>query len=185
MRRMHPDIVRSGCVPSGEVMAKRQAGIALMLSVLLLFILATIALSSIETTMKDAEVVGAKKTSEASLQMAEAGVADALDFLYNSYDPINTPEIGETIDMVSYGGFGGSFDPQGSYEVEGGSYGLAGGTDMTMASLGEPCLTADPAHHYGVWDIQVQGVSAGNRSVSTIHFSALICQCTDATGGCE
>jgi hypothetical protein len=162
--------------------SSREGGVAMILTILMLFLLATLATSAIDTTMKDAQIVGAKKSSEASLQMAEAGVADALDFLYNTYNPVNVPEIGDNIDMTSYGGFGGTFASQGSYSSDTGAYGLESGSDISMVGLGEGCMTADPSHHYGVWNIQVQGSIGGGRSQSTIHVGALVCQCTDIRG---
>jgi hypothetical protein len=164
------------------ISARREGGVALILTILMLFLLATLATSAIETTMRDAQIVGAKKSSEASLQMAEAGVADALDFLYNTYNPVNVPEIGDDIDMSTYGGFGGSFAALGSYSTDTGAYGLETGSNITMVGLGESCMTADPAHHYGVWNIQIQGSVGGGRSRSTIHVGALVCQCTDILG---
>ena len=168
--------------------AKRQSGVALMLAMVLLFVLALLALSSMETMMRNAQVIGAKKSSEMSLQMADAAVAQALDFLFNAYDPIDTPEIGDTIvlapyastEYVSDGEFKGGFDPQGSYETAGGTYRLA--TSISLVAMAEPCLTLVPSHHYGVWDIQVEGVSPSGKSVSSVHVSALVCQCTDPLG---
>jgi hypothetical protein len=162
--------------------ATRESGVALILTILMLFLLATLAVSALDTTMKDAQIVGAKKSSEASLQMAEAGVADALDFLYNSYNPVNLPEVGETIDVSLYGGFGGSFAALGSHSTDVGTFGLASGTNISMIGLGEGCMTADPSHHYGVWDIEIEGGVGGGRSQSTIHIGALMCQCTDILG---
>ncbi len=159
---------------------RREEGIALMLAMLLLFVLATLALSSMDMAMQDSQMVGSKKSSEASLQMAEAGVADALDFLYNRYDPIDVPEVGTEIIVSQHGGFGGTFAKQGSFEQADGEYGLVG--NIKMVGLGEPCMTADPAHHYGVWDIEVEGISGGGRSESAVHFAALMCQCTDIRG---
>ncbi len=180
--------------PKGELQrmrgdAKRQSGVALMLSVFLLLVLAMLALSSLETMMRNAQVIGGKTSSEVSLQMADAAVAQALDFLFNAYDPVDTPEIGDKITLAAYstteyvsdGEFKGGFDPQGSYESEGGTYRLA--TSIELVAMGEPCLTLIPAHHYGVWDIHVEGISPGGMSISTVHASALVCQCTDP-GGC-
>ncbi len=162
---------------------KRESGVALLFSMLLLFLLATLAFSSMDTVMRDAQIVGAKKSSERALQMAEAGVADALDFLYNTYDThTNPPEVGQTVNMANYGGFGGSFDKQG-HEVVEADYALVPGTAITMRGLGEPCMvSSDFKFSYGIWDIEVQGTSGDGLSTSAIHISVLKCQCVDING---
>jgi len=149
----------------------------------LLFLLAMLGLSSLESAMTDGRVVGAMKSSEASLYMADAAVADLLDFMYNTYRPVSTPEIGDKIDVSKYGGFTGSFGPQGAYETKSGTYRLEPGTEIKLVAIGEDCMQGSARlFNYGVWDVNVEGSSGGGKSTSRIHFSALVCQCTDPLG---
>lgn len=162
---------------------KRESGVALLFSMLLLFLLVTLAFSSMDTVMADAKIVGAKKSSERSLQMAEAGVADAMDFLYSTLNTTATPpEVGDEIDMVRYGGFGGSFAMQG-HEATDSNYALAPGSVIAMKGIGERCdVSSDYKFAYGIWDIQVQGSSGDGLSTSGIHISLLKCQCISIQG---
>jgi len=161
-----------------EARRKRESGVALLFSMLLLFLLATLAFSSMDSVKRDAQIVGAKKSSDRALQMADAGVADAMDLLYNRYAPVSSPEIGDTIDPAIWGDIDGSFVRQGN-ESRDHLYALAANTIMTMRGLGEPCnVSSDFDFNYGIWDVQVQGFSTTDAlSRSTIHISVLKCQC--------
>jgi len=162
---------------------RRESGVALLLAMVLLFLLAMLGLSSLESAMTDGKVVGAMKSSEASLYMADAAVADLLDFMYNTYKPVSTPEIGDEIDVSKYGGFAGSIGPQGAYETKSGTYRLEPGTKIKLVAIGEDCMQGSTRlFNYGVWDVNVEGYSGGGKSTSRIHFSALVCQCTDPLG---
>ncbi len=178
--RLHASLEQSAVKPVVKPMARRaERGIALLISMIMLFILATLALASMDMAMRDAQVVGAKKSSEAALQMAEAGVSEVLDYFYNTYDPVDYPGPGTTVDIAE-ANIAGTFAQQGAYESGTGSFDLTG--EMSWVGLGEGCMMTDPPHHYGVWDVTVQGVAPGGQTSSIIHFSLLKCQCTSPTG---
>lgn len=158
---------------------KGERGVALLVSMLMLFILVTLAMASMDLARRDAQMVGAKKSSEAALQMAEAGVSEVLNYFYNTYDPVDYPGPGTTIDIAT-ANIAGTFVNQGMYEISSGSYDLRG--QMSWVGKGENCMTTEPSHHYGVWDVTVQGVAPNGQTTSTIHFSLLKCQCTSPTG---
>jgi hypothetical protein len=166
-----------------ESKKRRESGVALLLAMVLLFVLAMLGLSSLESAMTDGRIVGAMKSSQASLYMADAAVADLLDFMYNTYRYVSTPEIGDEIDVSRYGGFSGSVGPQGAYEKASGTYGLAPDTKIKLVAIGEECMQGNARlFNYGVWDVNVEGYSGGGKSTSRIHFSVLVCQCTDPLG---
>jgi hypothetical protein len=73
---------------------RREAGSALIITVLLLLLLGVIGLSALDTVTRDQQVAGAQNRSTAALYAAEAGLAQAKDEVRRNY---NYARIGEQI----------------------------------------------------------------------------------------
>ncbi len=65
----------------------RETGIALIAVMMILALVATLAISSMETTMRDQQVAGVQMRSRVALQAAEAGLAVALASMTNNAVP--------------------------------------------------------------------------------------------------
>jgi Tfp pilus assembly protein PilX len=70
---------------------KREGGAALLVTVLLLALMDVIGLASLDTVMRDRQMTGFQNQAQTALYAADAGVADALDTVWNVRVQGNAP----------------------------------------------------------------------------------------------
>ncbi len=133
----------------------REQGVALLASVLLLLMLASIGLASLNVVEKDQQVAGYLNRKAIALQAADAGVAKALETM----DATGTPTVPATTlgDSALYPGGRPSYraDPQSADPIEDVGVGPALGFGLQIGS------NAAPAFQVRYWKIRVQGEAPG------------------------
>jgi Tfp pilus assembly protein PilX len=156
-------------MPVGGSRAVRgEAGVALLVTILMLVLLATVAFAALNTVARDREVSGNTSRSEASLAAADAGVAAALKVL--RADP--------TASSLARGACLASPVPSATLG-NGSSYGpdTTAACSIRFAGWGDSCMPGNDEtyrYEYRVWDIRAQGTAAGG-SVGRVEVTAGRC----------
>lgn len=149
--------------PDGAPDRRREAGAALLLSILLMAAMALIGFASLNTVMRDREVAGFTSRSQTALYGADAALADSLDV-------IRTEIVGTA---VAAGECLGTPIPSATLPngVAYGPDGTAPTPDICMLAAAEPCAEVDssievgqPIYLYTVWNVRTQGVAPGGAT---------------------
>jgi hypothetical protein len=169
-----------------ETRARREEGSALLSSMLVLFLMTVLALSSMGTVMRDRQVAGSQTRSRTALYAAEAGIARAAALLRRS-PPTASGGLG------GLAGYGVTFPTQASPEVLGSGarapsfHADPGHTGIEYMSAGGKCWEHDragamseniggqnPIWRDALWDVRVKGVTTdGTEKV----VQALVTSC--------
>ena len=142
---------------------RREAGAALLVTMLLLTAMALIGFASLNTVMRDREVTGYTSRSQTALYGADAGLADSLDLIRT--------EIVCT--ALAAGDCLGTAIPSATLP-NGTTYGpdsTAPSNLICMLAAAEPCAEIDssievgqPIYLYTVWNVRTQGVAPGGAT---------------------
>ena len=134
---------------------RRESGVALLASVLLLLMLASIGLASLNIVERDQQVAGFLNRKAAALHAADAGVAKALEMM----DATGTPSAPPTTlgDPALYPAGQPSYreDPTVADPVESVGTGNLGGMGLQVGSGGAAQFQVQ------YWKIRVQGEAPG------------------------
>jgi hypothetical protein len=153
-----------------ELGSKRNEGAALLISVVLLFVVSAVALSTLQTTESDQKVAGYQKQEQVAFYAAEAGLAEARELVRQMASRTEKPEYpadfpddsapGEISTATDHGNVGRPkfyADPEVSdpigYLGEGAP--CTEGCDMTIGST---------RYNHTRWRISVVGESASGDS---------------------
>lgn len=142
---------------------RREAGSALLVTMLLLVLMGMIGLASLDTVMRDRQVAGFQNQAQTALYAADAGVAESLDItrtevVGTALAPGDCLET--TLPTTSLGG-GVSYRTDPSAPVD----------EICMLASADPCAELDasiemgqPIYLYTVWNVRVQGNAAGGAT---------------------
>lgn len=148
-------------VRSGD--RRAQGGFALLLTVLLLIMLASLAFAGLDTVQRDQQVAGFLNRKRASLHAADAGVAKAMETLNQT----GTPTVPKTAlaDSTLYpnGQPGYDVDSTAASTIDG--LGVGGVPGMNL----QPTQNGVPAYQMQFWRVRVQGDAPGG-TVSRVEF---------------
>ena len=140
---------------------KREAGVALLVAMLMLVLMAMIGLASLDTVMRDRQGTGFQNLAQSALYAADAGVAESLDILRTAVtsgaiapgDCLST-----AVPTTSLGGGR-------SYEADPDS------NQICMLASAEPCAELDASIEVGAatylytsWNVRVKGIAPGGAS---------------------
>jgi len=135
---------------------RREAGIALLASVLLLLMLASIGLASLNVVERDQQVAGYLNRKSIALHAADAGVARALSQLALTGTPsVPTTSMGDTT-LYPQGQPSYRLDPTAAAPVKEAGTGGLPGYQLNGGSGG-----AAPPYSVKYWKIRVQGEAPG------------------------
>lgn len=169
-----------------ETQRRGERGSALLSSMLVLFLMTVLALSSMGTVMRDRQVAGSQTRSRTALYAAEAGVARA-EGLLRSSPPSSSAGIG------GLNAYTAAFPTQASPEVLGSGarapsfYADPGHVGIEYMSAGGKCWEGDsagamseniggqnPIWRDALWDVRVKGTTTdGTEKV----VQALVTSC--------
>lgn len=142
---------------------RRQGGFALLLTVLLLLMLASLAFAGLDTVQRDQQVAGFLNRKRVSLHAADAGVAKAMETLSQT----GTPSIPDTnladTTLYPYGQPSYGVDTSAASTVDG--LGVGGVPGMNL----QPTQNGVPAYQMQFWRVRVQGNAPGG-TVSRVEF---------------
>jgi Tfp pilus assembly protein PilX len=140
-----------------------QGGFALLLTVLLLLMLASLAFAGLDTVQRDQQVAGFLNRKRASLHAADAGVAKAMETLSQTGTPaIPNTSLGDT-SLYPYGQPSYGVDTSAATTVDG--LGVGGVPGMNL----QPTQNGVPAYQMQFWRVRVQGNAPGG-TVSRVEF---------------
>lgn len=135
----------------------REAGIALLASVLLLLMLASIGLASLNVVERDQQVAGYLNRKAIALHAADAGVARALSEM--SASATHTPSVPTTAmgdaTLYPYGQPSYRTDPNSANPIEKAGKGQLGGHTLNIGTNGGATFEVQ------YWKIRVQGEAPG------------------------
>lgn len=142
---------------------RREGGVALLISLLLLMAMALIGFASLNTVMRDREVTGYTSLSQTALYGADAALA-------NSLNAIRTGVVGNQVlpgDCLA-GAVPSATLPNG---VSYGPDATAPSNQICMLAAAQPCAEMDsswnlgePIYLYTVWNVRTQGVAPGGAT---------------------
>ena len=133
----------------------REAGIALLASVLLLLMLASIGLASLNVVERDQQVAGYLNRKAIALHAADAGVARALGELSATGTPsVPTTAIGDS-SLYPHGQPSYRTDPNAANPIEKAGKGSLGGHTLNIGAGGGATFEVQ------YWKIRVQGEAPG------------------------
>jgi Tfp pilus assembly protein PilX len=142
---------------------RRQGGFALLLTVLLLLMLASLGLAGLDTVQRDQQVAGFLNRKRASLHAADAGVAKAMETLNQTGIPtVPTTSLGDNT-LYPYGQPGYRVDSTAASTIDG--LGVGGVPGMNL----QPTQNGVPAYQMQFWRVRVQGDAPGG-TVSRVEF---------------
>lgn len=134
----------------------REAGIALLASVLLLLMLASIGLASLNVVERDQQVAGYLNRKAIALHAADAGIARALSEMTG---PTGTPSVPATsmgdASLYPYGQPSYRTDPTAANPIEEAGKGQLGGHTLNIGAGGGAQFEVQ------YWKIRVQGEAPG------------------------
>lgn len=147
----------------GPSRRRSQGGFALLLTVLLLLMLASLAFAGLDTVQRDQQVAGYLNRKRVSLQAADAAVAKAMETLNQAGTPtIPTTSLGDTT-LYPYGQPSYGVDTTAASTVDG--LGVGGVPGMNL----QPTQNGVPAYQMQFWRVRVQGNAPGG-TVSRVEF---------------
>jgi Tfp pilus assembly protein PilX len=134
---------------------KRRGGFALLLSVLLLLMLASIGFAALDTVQRDRQTAGYANRKRIALNAAEAAVARAQQTLRDTGTPtVAYTQLGDTT-MYPHGQPSYRTDPNEATPIQ--SIGVGGMPGMNLV-IGQ---NGAPAYQIQYWRVQVQGDAPG------------------------
>lgn len=140
---------------------KREGGVALLVSMLMMILMGLIGLASLDTVMRSRQVTGFQNMAETALYAADAGVAEGLDILRT--DEFDGPvTAGDCIDSkIPNTGLGGGR----SYQADPDS------DQICMLATAGACPGRDNSIEVGanqtlltVWNMRVEGNAPGGAT---------------------
>jgi Tfp pilus assembly protein FimT len=147
-----------------EARKRRDAGFAILLTVLVLVILASLGLASMSTVQRDQQVAGVLNRKKMALHAADAGVAVAMQTASTTGTPsVATASLGDT-GVFPYGQPSYSEDASDGDAVE--SLGLGGMAGMNLR-VDE---NGTPQFQLQYWRVRVQGDAPGG-STARVEFA--------------
>jgi len=145
---------RVGDSPSG-VREQREAGVALLACVLLLLMLASIGLASMNVVESDQQVAGYLNRKGIALQAADAAIANALDTMATTGTPtVPATTLGDST-LYPYGQPSYLPDPQSATPIQQAGVGNIDGMGLQINSNGSA------QYQVRFWKIRVEGQAAG------------------------
>ena len=140
-----------------------QGGFALLLTVLLLLMLASMAFAGLNTVQRDQQVAGFLNRKRASLHAADAGIAKAMETLSQTGTPtIPTTSLADG-GLYPHGRPSFGIDTSAASAVDG--LGVGGVPGMNL----QPTQNGVPAFQMQFWRVRVQGNAPGG-TVSRVEF---------------
>jgi Tfp pilus assembly protein PilX len=143
---------------------RAQRGFALLLTVMLLILLASLAFAGLDTVQRDQQVAGFLMRKRMSLHAADAGLAKAMETLNQSGTPSipNTP-LADT-GLFPHGQPSYGVDTTAAQAVQGLGVGAVPGMNL------QPTQNGVPAYQMEYWRVRVQGNAPGG-TVSRVEFA--------------
>lgn len=140
-----------------------QGGFALLMTVLLLIMLASLAFAGLDTVQRDQQVAGFLNRKRVSLHAADAAVAKAMEALSVTGTPtVTTTDLADTT-LYPHGRPSYSVDNTAASTVDG--LGVGGVPGMNL----QPTQNGVPAYQMQFWRVRVQGNAPGG-TVSRVEF---------------
>lgn len=134
---------------------RRQGGFALILTVMMLLMLASLAFAGLETVQRDQQVAGHQNRARIALHAADAGLAKAMETLELTGTPsIPTTKMGDT-NLYPHGRPSYQADTSDGPAVE--SLGTGGVSGFNL----QPTQSGAPQFQTQYWKIRVQGNAPG------------------------
>jgi len=134
---------------------RREAGSALLVTVMLLVMLGLVGLAALNTTTRDQQVAGFQNRKRIALYAAEAGISEALETLTTTQTPsVTTTSIGDTT-LYPHGRPLYRPDPSVPNAVE--NLGTAPFPGMAL-NIG---AGGTPTYQMNYWRVHVEGLAAG------------------------
>ena len=157
-----PDVV------STRERARRESGIALIIAVLMMALMATIGFASMDTVMRSREVAGNTSRSFSALYAADAGISASLQALRSE---VTTTALtpGDCLDVTVPTATLGNGS---SYRDD-----TTATNQICMLASADPCLedtSMELNFFYTVWDMRVQGEAPGG-TVARVQATAGRC----------
>jgi hypothetical protein len=134
---------------------KREAGIALLASVLLLLMLASIGLAALNVVERDQQVAGYLNRKAIALHAADAAIARALDTMATTGTPNVPPTTMGDSTLYPYGQPSYRTDTTSAAPIEKTGKGTLGGHTLNIGSNGGAQFEVQ------YWKIRVQGEAPG------------------------
>lgn len=148
---------------AGSRSRRSQGGFALLLTVLLLLMLASLAFAGLDTVQRDQQVAGFMNRKRVSLHAADAAVAKALETLSQTGTPtVPSTTLADT-SLYPHGRPSFEVDSTAASTVDG--LGVGGVPGMNL----QPTQNGQPAYQMQYWRIRVQGNAPGG-TVSRVEF---------------
>jgi Tfp pilus assembly protein PilX len=142
---------------------RRQEGFALLITVLLLLMLASLAFAGLDTVQRDQQVAGFLNRKRASLHAADAAVSKAMETLNQTGTPtVPTTSLADTT-LYPHGQPSYGVDAAAASTVDG--LGVGGVPGMNL----QPTQNGVPAYQMQFWRVRVQGNAPGG-TVSRVEF---------------
>jgi Tfp pilus assembly protein PilX len=141
-----------------ESRRRREAGAALLVSILLLTAMALIGFASLNTVMREREVTGFSSRAQTALYGADAALADSLDVLRDAVLP-NAVGAGDCVGAIPSDTL-----PNG---VTYGADSTAPTNQLCMLAIsGEQCGANSPEFQflYTAWNLRTEGVAPGGAT---------------------
>lgn len=134
---------------------KKQAGSALLITVLVLVLMGLMGLAALDTVRRDQQVAGFQNRSTVAFFAAEAGLAKAFETLTTAGAPaVPTTALGDGA-LYPYGQPSFREDPTVAEPIEAIGIGAFPGTSINIGQGGAP------TYQIGFWRINVQGDGPG------------------------
>ncbi len=147
-----------------KVRSPREAGFAILLTVLVLVILASLGLASLNTVQRDQQVAGVLNRKKMALHAADAAVAVAMQTAADTGTPaVATASLADT-GLFPYGQPTFSEDASDGDAVESLGFGGMSGMNLRVDENGAPQFQLQ------FWRIRVQGDAPGG-STSRVEFA--------------
>ena len=142
--------------PNREVRSKREGGAALLIAMMVLVLVSALAMSSLETVMRDQQISSIQARKRLALQAAEAGVAATQGAIATgaTLPTINITQLGDTA-MFPLGR--PTFGPDTSGEPPVTNLGTKAASGMNLRIDGNGA----PRFQVQIWRIRVEGTEPG------------------------